>query len=125
MKIHLFKRNDSKPISFKVSSPLKTLYRKGKLKLERGIYDGEISADTFSQEHIIPKSKGGTDSIGNLAISNRFKNSARGNKPLATVFNPEAFEKYCKTIEDQRLPELKGYILKLRKTVYEALAKGL
>ena len=106
-------------------SIMKKLYLEGKLKLDKGIYGGDLSSKLVSDEHILPRSKGGKNNIGNIALANRFINNKRGNSPLSTVFDPEAFEKYCKTIEEQNLPELKGYIKKLRETVERVLKVGL
>lgn len=114
----------NKPV-FKMNSPLKDAYLSGRLKLKQGIYGGEITPDTFSHEHLQPVSKGGKNNIGNLAIANKQLNSKRGNRPLIEFFNKEAFEKYCKTIEEQHLPELKGYVKKIKETVNRVLKRGL
>lgn len=114
----------NKPV-FKMNSPLKDAYLSGRLKLKQGIYGGEITPDTFSHEHLQPVSKGGKNNIGNLAIANKYLNTQRGNKPLSEVFNEQAFKNYCETIEKQHLPELKGYVKKLKETVKRLLARGL
>ena len=106
-------------------SLIKKLYLEGKLKLEEGIYGGKLSPKLVSDEHILPKSKGGKNNLGNIALANRIINNKRSNSPLSTVFNKEAFKKYCQTIEEQNLPELKGYVEKLQETVERVLKEGL
>ena len=55
-------------------SLIKKLYLEGKLKLEEGIYGGKLSPKLVSDEHILPRSKGGKNNLGNIALANRIIN---------------------------------------------------
>lgn len=71
------------PIPFKYSSPLKTLYKKGKLPgVIYDIYGIKLTPDNVSLEHIIPKSLGGKSKLSNYALADKVKNEIRGNDDI-------------------------------------------
>ena len=75
--------------------PLKTLYKQGQMpNVKRGLYGGLLTEDTVSLEHLKPHSKGGKTEWGNLALAERKRNMARGNKPLADFLSWEMLETY-------------------------------
>jgi len=50
----------SSNVSFGYNSPLKTLFKKGKLPtVTKGFYGGTLTNKTVSLEHLIPHSQGG------------------------------------------------------------------
>lgn len=76
-------------------SPLKTLYKKGKMpSVEFGLYGEKLTPDNASLEHLIPHSHGGKTDIANLALASKAANSARGSVPLRKVLSWEMLEEY-------------------------------
>lgn len=108
----------------KYKSVLKTEWLKGNLPtVKKGIYGGNITRDTISLEHVQPISKGGKTIISNLAIANRFLNTARGNKPLRFFLDGDKFNEYIEQFEKVNLPNFNGkeYVRNLIKTVINVL----
>lgn len=69
-------------ISFKYSNRLKTLYKKGKIKVPTGFYGDVLTKDNTTLEHIVPHSLGGKTVEDNLVLSSSRTNNLRGNKEL-------------------------------------------
>lgn len=88
--------NYPQSISFgSYQSPLKTLYKKGKMpKVVKGIYGDVLDTANASLEHLRPVSKGGKTDLANLALASKNKNAARGNQPLKNVLDWEMVEEY-------------------------------
>lgn len=91
----------SEPISISQISfngyqhPLKDLYKEGKMpSVKRGLYGGLLNIGNASLEHLKPHSKGGKTTWRNLALAERQRNTARGNKPLADFLSWEMLEAY-------------------------------
>lgn len=71
------------PISFGHKSIIKTLYKNGELPtVVKDIYGKELSADTVTLEHIIPKSKGGKSNLKNYALANAQDNFKRSSDDI-------------------------------------------
>lgn len=106
-------------ISFGYSHPLKTLFKKGKLPIKKGLYGGELTIDTVSLEHIIPHSQGGKTVLSNLALATKKNNNLRGDKPLKDFLTKEMLDDYIEEFEKINLPYFNGkkYIEELLKTI--------
>ena len=88
MKINNSFSNGLNPISFGYSSPLKTLWKEGKLPtVEVGMYGGKLTKENICLEHIQPHSKGGKTMLSNLALTTMENNNNRGNEFLSLIFN--------------------------------------
>lgn len=71
------------PISFGHKSIIKTLYKNGELPtVVKDIYGKELSFDTVTLEHIIPKSKGGKSNLTNYALANAQDNFKRSSDDI-------------------------------------------
>lgn len=106
-------------ISFGYSHPLKTLFKKGKLPIKKGLYGGELTIDTVSLEHIIPHSQDGKTVLSNLALATKKNNNLRGDKPLKDFLTKEMLDDYIEEFEKINLPYFNGkkYIEELLKTI--------
>ena len=107
-------------VSFGYSSPLKTLFKKGKLPtVTKGFYGGTLTKDTVSLEHLIPHSQGGKTVLSNLALATKKNNNLRGDKPLKDFLTKEMLDDYIEEFEKINLPYFNGkkYIEELLKTI--------
>lgn len=68
--------------SFGYSSPLKTLFKKGKLPVRYGFYGDRLTTKNVSLEHLKPHSKGGKTTLDNLVLASKEKNHLRGDRDL-------------------------------------------
>ena len=90
-------------------SPLKTLWRKGKLKgVTRGLYGDILTKENLSLDHLLPISKGGKTVMSNLALASKAQNEARGNKDLKEVLSQKQAIAYIKQFAGNR--EMHPYI---------------
>ena len=119
----VFKHNPS----FGYSSPLKDMYKAGKLPIEYGFYGDKLTKDTVTLEHLVPHSKGGKTTINNLVLSSMNNNHRRGNRPLAEYINWEWANKYFEAFEKIKTKKFDGkkYVESIKKTIQYALWKGL
>ena len=100
--------NTCKSISFGYSSPLKTLWKEGKLPtVEVGMYGGKLTKENISLEHIKPHSKGGRTQLSNLALTTMENNNKRGSDLLSSFFNKELFDKYLEQFKGLVVPYMK------------------
>lgn len=92
----MIERIDFFPVTFNgYRHPLKDLYKEGKMpSVKRGLYGGKLDVDNASLEHLKPHSQGGKTTWRNLALAERTKNMARGNKPLADFLSWDMLEAY-------------------------------
>ena len=118
--------NNSEPIrqqnniSFGYSSPLKTLWRKGKMPtVTKGFYGDVLTQKNISLEHLKPHSKGGKTCLSNLVLASREQNQARGNKDIRQHFNKEKALEYLSQFIDLKLKDFNGnlYIKGIVKTL--------
>ena len=63
-------------------SQLKRLYKKGKIKIDVGIYGEKLTKKNVSDEHVVCKSQGGSDNLSNIVLASKKLNNARSDKPI-------------------------------------------
>ena len=87
-------------ISFGYSTTISKLFKEGKLpSVTKGFYGGELSIDPkslqrISNEHLLPKSKGGHTTLANIVLATVENNSKRSNEPLSKYFQKEKADEY-------------------------------
>lgn len=111
-------------VSFGYSHYLKTYYLQGKLPtVKKGLYGGELTPETVSLEHILPKQRGGHTTLSNLALATKINNSYRGSKPLKEVLTPEQAQEYLSQFEGVQVDDFSGdvYIKKAGATINRLL----
>ena len=67
-------------ITFGYHSPLKDLYKQGKLEGLKSFSGEELTHPSI--DHIKPKSLGGASELGNYVLTNRKENMIRGNRNI-------------------------------------------
>lgn len=71
-------------VSFGNKYGVRELWMSGKLpQVKMDIYGLPLKKKTCSREHVIPRSLGGPSFNSNIALANKYANSARGTKPLS------------------------------------------
>lgn len=83
-------------ITFGYKSPLKTLYKKGKLNIDKGFYGGTLTKENVTLEHLVPYSKGGKTTLDNLVLATKENNMKRSNLPIKDFINPSQVREYLK-----------------------------
>lgn len=95
--------------NFQYSSPLKTLWRKGKLPSVRyGFYGDRLTQKNVSLEHLKAHSKGGKTNLANLVLASKEKNNARGNDAINDYLNVKNIIRYLAQFKDIRLKDFDG-----------------
>ena len=94
--------------NFQYSSPLKTLWRKGKLPVKYGFYGDILTQRNVSLEHLKAHSKGGKTNLANLVLASKAKNNARGNDPINDYIDIKTVMKYLAQFKDVRLQGFDG-----------------
>lgn len=110
----------SQGITFGYNSPLKTLWRKGKLPtVTKGFYGDVLTQSNVSLEHLKAHSKGGRTCLNNLVLASKEKNQARGCTDIKTHFNKEKALEYLSQFIDVKLKDFNGdlYIKGIVKTL--------
>lgn len=93
-------------ISFGYKTTVSKLFREGKLpSVVKGFYGGELSINPkslnrVSNEHLVPKSKGGTTELFNIVLATAKNNSDRSNEPLSRYFDKKAADEYWEQFKD-------------------------
>lgn len=105
--------------TFQYNSPLKTLWRKGKLPVKYGFYGDVLTQSNVSLEHLLPHSKGGKTELDNLVLASKQKNEARGNADIKGFINNETIANYLSQFIGVKTKEFDGnkYILGIIKTL--------
>lgn len=107
------------PIIFGYSSELKTLWKKGKLEGLKSFTGEELKHASI--DHILPKSKGGKNEIGNYVLTNCKENTARGNRNIDYYItaNEQGMLDYIKWFETHKVEgfDCIGYIRKVINTI--------
>ena len=105
--------------TFQYSSPLKTLWRKGKLPVKYGFYGDRLTQKNVSLEHLKPFSKGGKTELNNLVLASKQKNQDRGNADIRNFVNKETIIKYLSQFIDVKINDFDGnkYINGIIKTL--------
>ena len=120
-------RIETNPITFGYTTTISKLFKEGKLpEVVKGFYGGELTKDTVTIEHLKPHSKGGKTELKNIVLSEDVKNWSRGNKPLSSVFDKEAFNTYCEEFKGIKLPYFNGdeYVKQITNVVNKLLKEG-
>lgn len=107
-------------VFFGYSSPLKTLFKKGKLPtVTKGFYGGTLTKDTVSLEHLIPHSQGGRTELSNLVLATKENNNLRSNLPIKDFINIEQVKIYLKQFQGVLTDNLNGekYIKNIIRTL--------
>lgn len=95
-------------INFQYSSPLKTLWRKGKLPVKYGFYGDILTQKNVSLEHLKPHSKGGKTNLANLVLASKTKNQARGNDAIDGYLDVKTVIRYLAQFKDIKLKDFDG-----------------
>lgn len=104
-------------------SHLKELYKKGKIKVEFGLYGEKLTKKNVSDEHLKPKSWGGTNDQFNIALASREANSRRGNAPIELFLTFGMLRNYLRQFIDVFVDGFDGnkYIEGVKKTIRELI----
>jgi hypothetical protein len=94
--------------NFQYSSPLKTLWRKGKLPVKYGFYGDILTQRNISLEHLLPHSQKGKTNLSNLVLASKAKNNARGNEPIDKYLDVKTVMKYLAQFKDIRINGFDG-----------------
>ena len=94
--------------NFEYSSPLKTLWRKGKLPIKYGFYGDILTQRNLSLEHLLPHSQKGKTNLSNLVLASKAKNNARGNEPIDKYLDVKTVMKYLAQFKDIRVNGFDG-----------------
>ena len=95
--------------NFQYSSPLKTLWRKGKLpSVKYGFYGDVLTQRNISLEHLKAHSKGGKTNLTNLVLASKAKNNARGNDAIGDYLEVNNLVRYLKQFKDIRIKDFDG-----------------
>lgn len=101
-------------ISFGYSTTISKLFKEGKLpSVVKGFYGGELSINPkslqrISNEHLLPKSKGGHTTLANIVLATVENNSKRSNEPLSKYFQKEKADEYWEQFIDLIVEYKKG-----------------
>lgn len=117
---YMLQNNKKKEISFGYNSPIKTLWRKGKMpSVTKGFYGDKLTQDNLSLEHLKAHSKGGRTCLSNLVLASKQKNQARGNNNIKQFFDKEKAIEYLNQFIDLKLKDFNGnsYIKGIVKTL--------
>lgn len=110
------------PISFQYSSPLKTLFKEGKMPtVKYGFYGDKLTKNNVSLEHLKPHSTGGASCLKNYVLASQENNKLRGNDDIRNHFDFDSALRYLKQFIDIKLPRFDGnkYILDILNTLKE------
>ena len=87
--------------------------------VKKGLYGGDLTKKNVTDEHIIPKSKGGGNGQGNIALAVDVNNWARGSEPIERFLTVGMFREYCLQFKGIRCNGFNGddYVRKIRKVI--------
>ena len=108
------------PITFGYSSPIKTLFKKGKLpKVHYGFYGEELKVKSTTIEHLKCVKDGGKTTLDNVVLTSANKNQERGTRPLIEVLNWEFVGKYLEQFRNVAISGFNGneYIQGILRTI--------
>lgn len=102
-------------------SHLKKLYKRGKIKVDIGLYGDKLTLENVTDEHLLPKSFGGTNDLSNIALATRETNCRRGNRPIGFFLTLGMVRNYCKQFQGVKLKDFDGdaYVKAIKKTIRE------
>ena len=101
------------------NSKLKKLYKKGKLPIKYGIYGEKLTLKNVTDEHLLPRSFGGTKDIENIALATKQANWRRGREPIENFLTYEMLQNYCAQFKGIKLKDFDGnkYIEGIKRTI--------
>lgn len=111
-------------ITFGYSSPVKTLYKKGKLpSVIYDFYGDRLTVKNCTIEHLKCVAYGGKTTLDNVVLSTANKNQERGIRDLKEVFSWENAGRYLEQFKDVVIGKFNGneYIKGILKTINELL----
>jgi CRISPR/Cas system Type II protein with McrA/HNH and RuvC-like nuclease domain len=110
----LIPRIETNPITFGYTTTISKLFKEGKLpEVVKGFYGGVLEIDPkslqrASNEHLLPKSKGGSNKIFNIVLATVENNSKRSNEPLSKYFNKQKADEYWEQFKGLLIEYQKG-----------------
>lgn len=104
-------------------SHLKDLYKKGKIKVDYGLYGDRLTKKNVTDEHLKPRSWGGGNEESNIALASFSTNTRRGNRPIEQYLTYSMLRQYLKQFIDVKVDGFDGnkYIEGIRKTITELI----
>ena len=111
-------------ITFAQNHPLKTHWLKGHLPSVRyGIYGGELTPDTVTVEHLVPRSKGGHTTYNNIALATKLNNNRRSSHPLKNYLTQAQADEYLEQFKGIEIEDFSGdrYIRRVSPTIQRLL----
>lgn len=99
---------------------LTRLFREGKLPtVIKDIYGITLEPGKVSIEHLLPKSKGGSNALFNKALADVTMNNYRGSRPLRIFVTPEKADNYLDQFKGVIVRQFNGdtYISAVKKTL--------
>ncbi len=106
------------------NSPLKTLWKKGKLdNVKYGLYGGELTKDNLSLEHLQAISSNGRTTLDNLALATKENNNKRGSEDIGKFLTFGMIRKYLRQFRGINVEGFNGdkYIAGIIKTLDELI----
>ena len=110
--------------TFGYTSPLKTLWRQGKLpSVKYGFYGDRLTQENITLEHLRPRSKHGKTELSNLVLATESNNVKRGSKPLINFLYWDNVERYLNQFKDINVEGFIGnqYIKAIMRTLNKLL----
>ena len=105
------------------NSHLKTLFKKGKVKVRYGLYGEELTKKNVSDEHLICKCQGGSNELSNIALASKELNNARGCSPIENFVTFGMVRQYLLQFKGVKVQGFDGdaYIKGIKKTFRELI----
>ena len=96
------------PLTFQSKSAIKTEFLNGNIPLKKDITGHKLTKENVSNDHTIPKSKGGKSNLYNYNLMNNRINQSRGSKPLKYYIDLESLIEYIKVMLDVNTSKVNG-----------------
>jgi len=102
------------------SHPIKTMWKRGKLaNVTKGLYGETLTKQNLSAEHLLPVSKGGKTTLGNIALASTYMNNLRGTRPLNEVVTKQMAWDYISEFVNDKRKVVQLYIKEVYQTFKE------
>jgi len=108
-------------VSFGYSSPLKTLYKKGKLPVKYDFYGSKLTNKNVTLEHLKPHSQGGKTNLKNLVLATKENNQLRADKDIKEFLDMQNVKRYLSYFQGLKFKDFDGdrYIRGIWETIKE------